>query len=191
MIQIEAYIKSNAPGSLYGEWAKKESCWQRQIDANRVCSVSADKWNQIVEWGRISEKLSLHQRGIAADIAKKIRQWRDQALSRLSANEINAGLHILEIVKENAPPLLEEMPDDIISEPTPETLNQLPITIELVQEAVAWDKRHKILSIKYYDMLTEIAQGQKSLNAYNMDLVRSKIKFLISKGFNPNDLRTG
>ena len=28
MIQIEAYIKSNAPGSLYGEWAKKESCWQ-------------------------------------------------------------------------------------------------------------------------------------------------------------------
>lgn len=28
MVQVEDYIKKNAPGSLYGEWAKKEECWQ-------------------------------------------------------------------------------------------------------------------------------------------------------------------
>ncbi|MEN7551867.1 AIPR family protein [Rapidithrix thailandica] len=27
MVSIEKYIKENAPGSLYGEWAKKEDCW--------------------------------------------------------------------------------------------------------------------------------------------------------------------
>jgi hypothetical protein len=27
MISIEQYIKKNAPGDLYGEWAKKEDCW--------------------------------------------------------------------------------------------------------------------------------------------------------------------
>jgi len=27
MESIEAFIKNNAPGSLYGEWAKKEECW--------------------------------------------------------------------------------------------------------------------------------------------------------------------
>ena len=27
MIQVEQFIKKNAPGSLYGEWAKKEDCW--------------------------------------------------------------------------------------------------------------------------------------------------------------------
>ncbi|PIQ48483.1 MAG: abortive phage resistance protein [Cytophagales bacterium CG12_big_fil_rev_8_21_14_0_65_40_12] len=27
MMQIEDFIKSEAPGSLYGEWAKKEDCW--------------------------------------------------------------------------------------------------------------------------------------------------------------------
>ena len=27
MVNIEGYIKKNAPGSLYGEWAKKEECW--------------------------------------------------------------------------------------------------------------------------------------------------------------------
>lgn len=28
MVQVENYLKKNAPGSLYGEWAKKEECWQ-------------------------------------------------------------------------------------------------------------------------------------------------------------------
>ncbi|SEW53496.1 AIPR family protein [Chitinophaga arvensicola] len=27
MRRVEAFIKNNAPGSLYGEWAKKEDCW--------------------------------------------------------------------------------------------------------------------------------------------------------------------
>ena len=27
MSKIEEYIKNQAPGSLYGEWAKKEECW--------------------------------------------------------------------------------------------------------------------------------------------------------------------
>jgi hypothetical protein len=33
MLKIENFIKSNAPGSLYGEWAKKEDCWST-IKAN-------------------------------------------------------------------------------------------------------------------------------------------------------------
>ncbi len=28
MVQVEQHIKNAAPGSLYGEWAKKEDCWQ-------------------------------------------------------------------------------------------------------------------------------------------------------------------
>ena len=28
MIQVEAFVKSTAPGSLYGEWAKREECWE-------------------------------------------------------------------------------------------------------------------------------------------------------------------
>lgn len=27
MVQVEQFIKGNAPGALYGEWAKKEDCW--------------------------------------------------------------------------------------------------------------------------------------------------------------------
>ncbi|GAA4435790.1 hypothetical protein GCM10023188_28110 [Pontibacter saemangeumensis] len=34
MIRVESYIRTHAPGSLYGEWAKKEDCWNavRQQD---------------------------------------------------------------------------------------------------------------------------------------------------------------
>lgn len=42
MRKIERFIKENAPGSLYGEWAKKEECWKEvknsgiQIDFNSI-----------------------------------------------------------------------------------------------------------------------------------------------------------
>ncbi len=29
MFNVEQFIKNNAPGSLYGEWAKKEECWNQ------------------------------------------------------------------------------------------------------------------------------------------------------------------
>jgi hypothetical protein len=29
MIQVEDFVKKNAPGSLYGEWAKREECWEQ------------------------------------------------------------------------------------------------------------------------------------------------------------------
>ena len=29
MIKVEQFIKAHAPGSLYGEWAKKEQCWEQ------------------------------------------------------------------------------------------------------------------------------------------------------------------
>lgn len=34
MIRIEQFIKQQAPGSLYGEWAKKEECWLQIKKAN-------------------------------------------------------------------------------------------------------------------------------------------------------------
>lgn len=39
MVEVEQYIKMNAPGSLYGEWAKKENCWKQIKNSN----ISLDK----------------------------------------------------------------------------------------------------------------------------------------------------
>jgi hypothetical protein len=45
MLQVEGFLKKNAPGSLYGEWAKKEDCWQeikKQEFALDLQSIKAD-----------------------------------------------------------------------------------------------------------------------------------------------------
>lgn len=45
MVQVEDYIKSHAPGSLYGEWAKKEECWleiKKQKFSLDIQSIQAD-----------------------------------------------------------------------------------------------------------------------------------------------------
>ena len=43
MIQVENFIKKNAPGSLYGEWAKKEECWEQLKKEKLNIDVSAIK----------------------------------------------------------------------------------------------------------------------------------------------------
>lgn len=45
MVQIEDFIKNHAPGSLYGEWAKKEDCWmevKKQSFEFELESIHAD-----------------------------------------------------------------------------------------------------------------------------------------------------
>lgn len=227
MMQIETYIKANAPGSLYGEWAKRESCWQsvsrqkfaidlsaihadlidpanppvrktltdddaeklqQENNANWLCSVPAIVWDQITEWGRLTSLLTFHQQQVAGDIAKKIRQWREQAPVRLVASEINSGLYILERVMEHTPQLLENMPDDatpVADDTAVNVENQLLVTVELVQKAVAWDKRNMVLSNRDHEQLKEVGRGSSLIHAGNTALIRAKIQALIRKGFDP------
>jgi hypothetical protein len=43
MLKVEEFIKQNAPGSLYGEWAKKETCWEKLKATN--LSINLDTLN--------------------------------------------------------------------------------------------------------------------------------------------------
>lgn len=43
MVQVEDFIKKNAPGSLYGEWAKKEECWQEVKKQNFTMDLEGIK----------------------------------------------------------------------------------------------------------------------------------------------------
>src|SRR5690606_11372677 len=46
MSKIEDFIKSNAPGSLYGEWAKKEDCWNAL--KGEVLNIDLDSLSQLL-----------------------------------------------------------------------------------------------------------------------------------------------
>lgn len=183
--KIDIYFHWNGPDSWLTITDDDTEKLQQQNNANWLCTVPALIWDQLAEWGRLSNKLTFHQQQIAADIAKEIRQWRELAPRKLSTNEINAGLYILELVLEHSPKLLENMPDDAIpitSAPS-EIANQIVVSLEQVQKAVAWDKRRKVLSIRHHIQLKEIAAERKKLNDYTMHSITYIIKQLIRQGF--------
>lgn len=161
---------------------------QQRIEANWLCSLPYTVWEQISEWGRLIEQLTFNQRQIAVSISAKIKQWGTSAVDRLTAAEINSGAYCLEVVMAQAPQLLDAIADEMLpDEAAPRSgisADLAEITIELVQKAVAWDRKKKILSIKYHLMLKDVAERRKSITGSNRQLIAEKIGFLKLKGFN-------
>lgn len=89
MVQIEEFIKKNAPGSLYGEWAKKEECWQEvkkqafEIDLESIKASMEDPKNRSVRKKLTDEEaevnLAMNEleklKSIPATIWNKIEEW--------------------------------------------------------------------------------------------------------------------
>lgn len=114
MVQIEMFIKSKAPGSLYGEWAKKEDCWQEvksqkfNLDLDSIKSDLIDTKAQVTR-KKISEE-EASQSIIAADIEKiksippkiwhKIEEW-GKASDKLSVQEQNVAWNLPGKIRSN------------------------------------------------------------------------------------------
>jgi hypothetical protein len=58
MTKIEHFIKSNAPGSLYGEWAKKEECWLAIKNQNFAIDLDIIKKEYEIKSSEKRKKLS-------------------------------------------------------------------------------------------------------------------------------------
>ncbi len=58
MRSVEYYIKQNAPGALYSEWAKSEGCWKSIKEAFTEMEVPIDESDLISSDTRIRKRLS-------------------------------------------------------------------------------------------------------------------------------------
>lgn len=89
MIKVESFIKENAPGSLYGEWAKKETCWEAiklfdfKMETGRITDDLNGKNDQLQrkvisesesEQLLISEELE-RLKSVPPEIWYKIEEW--------------------------------------------------------------------------------------------------------------------
>ena len=89
MNQVEAFIKRHAPGSLYGEWAKKEECWSEIKDQTFDIDLSSLK-PDLEDPGSIAQRRKLSNketeqatiddelkriRSISPDVWYKIEEW--------------------------------------------------------------------------------------------------------------------
>jgi hypothetical protein len=101
MLQIESFIKSNAPGSLYGEWAKKESCWEKlksypldidlSILKDDLINVNSDKRQKVrhEDYDQSEINMAIERlKSVHPKTWKKIENWGRET-SKLSQYQID------------------------------------------------------------------------------------------------------
>ncbi len=152
-----------------------------------LCYVSVPYARQAInEWGKTTGQLTYHQRDTTLTIADKVKKGKHG----FTDLERQVGQFILDLITEQAPELLAGI-DEEIAEETPVTVaitaTAEPLTIDLIQRAVAWDKKRRVLSLKYHVLLKEIAEGRKHLTIYMHPLVNDKINILKNRGFDPTE----
>lgn len=215
MVKVESFIKTNAPGALYGEWAKKEECWnmlkvsdldvdfsvlksefadaktlnQRakitdeetlaQLESEElelVKSVPAIIWGKIENWGRESEKLTTQQIDTAYKLKGRIRNN-----TKISDYERRKGIEIIDVVMDFAPEILHEI--DNIQEEIKQKDNIDFITLELINQIVAWDKKKRALRDFEFKFMFDLSTGKKELNERNKNIAALNLEKVRRRGF--------
>ena len=216
MVQVEEYIKSKAPGSLYSEWAKKEDCWREvkeqdfainvesikedlenlgsissrlknSAEANnlkineaieRIRSVSTDTWNRIEKWGKTTGLLSVQQQAVAWNLSIRLRSQ-----TKITDNDRNSGIVILNTVAFNAPEILKETGDkDKKPDGKPSASNPI---IAQASKALDWNEDFDALPGKDVRYLRKVVEKKIELTPYVEANVSYIIKVLRKAGYQP------
>lgn len=114
MVQVENYIKAHAPGSLYGEWAKKEECWleiKKQKFSIDIQSIQTDLEDPKIPSSR--KKLSDDEaamtqinaefekiKAVPGDVWHKIEEW-GKATGLLSVQQQSVAWNIVGRLRKN------------------------------------------------------------------------------------------
>lgn len=206
MSKLEDFIKSKAPGSLYGEWAKKEECWDAiknetfNIDLTNLQSEFQNKTSEKrkkisedeTEKAEIEESLN-RLKAVHTKTWKKIEHWGRQSenLSQYQCdlvytigNKIKNNRNISDIERNQGELIL-----NIVLENSPDLFFDMDayflednkteneeITLELVGRIVDWDRKRRRLDDFKFKYLLKLIEDKKSLT--------DRDKFLISLNLN-------
>src|SRR5690554_159089 len=214
MSKIEDYIKTQAPGSLYGEWAKKEECWNAIKNNNfdiDLDSLKADLENKSsekrkritedeVENNLIQAELDfvksipiakwLEISKIGSDVENLTQHLKDRAINIQSSLRLNKAL--TENQRKDAIKIIENIlaisPNffDEVSEvsSTPEAVSNNKIDTDLLTKMVVWDTKAKVLSAKELQYIADFAYGLKRLNDFHEKNIKRHLSRLQDAGFN-------
>ncbi len=149
---------------------------QQRIDTKRIKSYEADTWKKIENWGRESGLLSQHLQTFCFGISGKIRK-----AIKFENFDIANGIKILEIVEQNAPDLLIEEPK--VADPNAKVYPKLEVTLDVLNQAIQWDKKNKKLKPISYEMLANLALERKPLTDQNKKIAGWNLEILQKCGF--------
>lgn len=215
MSGIEEYIKTKAPGSLYGEWAKKEECWNAiknesfNIDLESLKSDlennSSEKRNRLSE-DEVEEQLIqadldfvksipitkwLEISKIGSEIENMTQHLKDRAINIQSSLRLNRELtenqriDAIKIIEY----ILSSSPNffDEITDPIikSETESDKKINSDLLNKMVIWDTKAKVLSAKELQYVADFAYGLKALTDFHEKNIKRHLSRLQDAGFIP------
>jgi hypothetical protein len=215
MLKIEDFIKSNAPGSLYGEWAKKEDCWTAiknedlQID---LTILKGDLRNDSDDKRKIFSDIEIDSQLVKAEIdlikSIPIPKWieiskigsdienvtqhlKDRAINIQSSLRLNKELtdnqrkDAIKIIEN----ILSNSPNffNKITEP-PSKPNDIPkvhLSSDFLTKMVVWDTKAKVLTPKELQYIADFAYGLKKLNDFHKKNIHRHLSRLQEAGFRP------
>lgn len=213
MSKIEDYIKTKAPGSLYGEWAKKEECWYAiknesfDVDLESLKldleNKSSEKRKRITE-DEIENQLIqaeldfvksipiakwLEISKICSEIENMTQHLKDRAINIQSSLRLNKVLS--ENQRKDAIKIVENIlassPNffDEVSDATKmaDAESNNKISSDLLTKMVVWDTKAKVLSTKELQYIADFAYGLKTLNDFHEKNIKRYLSRLQDAGF--------
>ena len=147
---------------------------QQKRDKRRIRSYSADTWKKIESWGRETNHLSQHLQNYCFTIAGRVRRN-----SELEALEVSNGVRVLDLVGEFSPDLIavDEQALKIGQ------VEKLEVTIEVLAQAVQWDKKNKILKSVSHAFMLDLVKGLRPLSEQSKKIASWNLEIIQKCGF--------
>jgi len=115
MVKVESFIKDNAPGALFGEWGKKEECWNmlKETDLNVDFSVLKSEFadaKTLNQRAKITDEETLVQqeneeleliKSVPAIIWGKIENWGRES-GKLTTQQIDTAFKLKGRIRNNS-----------------------------------------------------------------------------------------
>jgi hypothetical protein len=197
MREVEKYIKAIAPGSLYGEWAKKEDCWesvkQQDFGINLIRELKDDLVdpNSGIVRRRLdddetqqieAEEEITRLQEIPAKVWNDIAEWgRETEL--LSNQEITLALYLYPLLKKKNNIDKKTREDGIallnkVIENAPELLqdiekiNKQAIIINLAKKLIKWNETNQKLTDDEIMFLFQISNGEREISEKTEQVIK-------------------
>ncbi|MBY0425233.1 MAG: hypothetical protein K2Q22_06320 [Cytophagales bacterium] len=148
---------------------------QAKKDKRRIKTYIPDTWKKIESWGRETGNLSPYLQNYCFTISGRVRKNLD-----LEPLEVTNGIKILDLVAEKAPELIVI---DEATAPKGRVLPKLDATLEVITQAVEWDRKNKILKSVSFTFMLELARGKKPLTEQNKKIATWNLEIIQKCGF--------
>jgi len=213
MKEVEHFIKTKAPGALYGEWAKKEECWielkkqKFDLDFKTIKADFEDPKNPSQRKRMADEETALVQiheeletiRTVPPEIWNKIEDWgrtteqlseHQKTVAYILAGRLKGNTKISDYERNSGINIL-----DIVNKQAPELMEDIDeineknkqkkneITLDLVKKIVQWDRKNKRLEGYQYKFMAELAEGKKSWSEHHKKIAILNLKKVKKYGF--------